>query len=232
MEEPNVWADGLLPLCWPLSIVLDQWPAKLLQSEQSVLSFPAHMQNAQLANEVTVKERDAEQLQTELQGMRIELEAQVALHSEFEVKLAQHAQASQQEIQSLRKKLAGMTQTRATAHSMAEAHGESDEVMEELEVQLAEAERGIESLTAEKVQLLEAYELLEEDIGRLIDEAVAKQQSRTAELNLQVEVRFTGPTGRCPPHCSEERRPYLYHSSLYCQCCVSEYCFCRSRTGS
>ena len=43
-------------------------------------------------------------------------------------------------------------------------------------------------LATEKVQLLEAYELLEEDTGRLIDNAVDAEQKRVSELQKELQV--------------------------------------------
>lgn len=54
---------------------------------------------------------------------------------------------------------------------------------------LAEAEEAVRVLATEKVQLLEAYELLEEDTGRLIDDAVQKQRKRVSELEKDLKAR-------------------------------------------
>lgn len=146
------------------------------------------MQNTQLADEVARREREAEQLQGVTQALRLELEAQVVLHSELDSRLTQQAEALRRELAAVQEQLAAATRKRGASGGRA-GQSEDAEVIAELEGQLTETERSSKVLAAEKVQLLEAYELLEEDTGRLIDKNVAQQQARITELSLQLEVR-------------------------------------------
>ena len=65
----------------------------------------------------------------------------------------------------------------------------ANDVLMELEAQIETLVIKNETLAKEKATLLEAYEDLEEDIGRLIDEALAKQNSTTTELQLQATMQ-------------------------------------------
>ena len=65
--------------------------------------------------------------------------------------------------------------------------GESD--LAEAEGQVEELLRRNEALAKEKTTLLEAYEDLEEDTGRLVDEALLKQRRALDDLRLQVAAK-------------------------------------------
>jgi chromosome segregation ATPase len=152
----------------------------------------ACLQKAQLEDEVARQQHENEQLQSELQAMRAELQAQLDLHAKFESKLASQTEASNLEIKTLHDQVAAATRKRDG--SLAD---EREQWIEELEAKLADAERSLKVLAAEKVQLLEAIELLEEDTGRLIDDAVAKHQSRIDKLDQELKVHSTWHLMQC-----------------------------------
>jgi hypothetical protein len=147
----------------------------------------ARLQNSQLEDAVTLKEQELAAAQKDVLAMRLELDDQGALLGEFEGKLARQAADAERTISDLHAQLAAAVAGPQPPRTAGAA--EAVDATADLEAQLLEAEAGIRALAAEKVQLLEAYELLEEDTGRLIDEAVAAQQARSAELSLQVEAR-------------------------------------------
>lgn len=169
------------------------------------------MQNAQLADDVTAKDHALAGLQQESQRLRFSLEEQVALLGEFESKLARQTAEAEREIASLRSQLANAPAARgsvARGGAGVAAGSDEEEEYRALETQLIDAEGSVSALAAEKVQLLEAYELLEEDTGRQIDEAVAAQQARNAQIAAQLEVR-----------CSVSRRLRLLHCAFRrCSC--------------
>lgn len=155
------------------------------------------LQNSQLNGDVAHRLQENERLREELDAVKRELESQIALHFDFEAKLTAQTNASQLEIKHLQDTLAAASKQHTPGSKVGE---ENEAIMHDLEAQLAHAERSMKVLAAEKLQMLEAYELLEEDTGRLIDAAVAKQQKRTTELGLQLEARFSLPCGLPPPH--------------------------------
>jgi chromosome segregation ATPase len=145
------------------------------------------LQNTLLEDQIQEKDRALQQLQDDLNAVSLELKAQTALHAEFEQKVAGEATAAEQEIKSLRDQVEQLAMSKRSTRDQCTIN-RTLTAPEELEEELDAAERTINLLTAEKNQLLKAYERLEEDTGRMIDEAVAKQQSRVAELVTQIQV--------------------------------------------
>lgn len=115
----------------------------------------------------------------------MELDAQILLLSEIEQRFEQHVAQSSQTIDSLHMQLA---QSQPSSGQAPQAATQSDEDGLALIEKLAEADQAVKVLAAEKVQLLEAYELLESDTGRLIDDAVKAHQGKIDFLNGQWKV--------------------------------------------
>jgi hypothetical protein len=151
------------------------------------------LQNALLEDQLQEKTHTLQQVQDELRDVCSELETQSAVHTELQKKLTEDAAAAKQEIQDLRAQMQQMAMRSRSTHDTLGPKtdpNEPGEILDEnLEEQLVRAERTINLLAAEKVQLVEAYELLEEDMGRTVDAAMAKQQARLVELTAQIEVR-------------------------------------------
>jgi DNA repair exonuclease SbcCD ATPase subunit len=130
--------------------------------------------------EHSLEERD-EQIaaqQQQLQDLQSDLEEQLALHDDLAVKLEEQHKSAQQEIEGLKATMAG--------HSLKDTVGFAAAAQDSC--QLYNAEQAVEELSAEKVQLLEAYQLLEEDTGRLIDEAASKEASNKQQLIADLKV--------------------------------------------
>lgn len=144
------------------------------------------MQNSRLVDELHVREQNIRQLREESGNLRVELQEQVALLSEFEVRFRQQSEGAQREIDALR---AQLSQNDVSTGKKSESRNTFRQDGEAQSALLAEAEQAVKVLATEKVQLLEAYELLEEDTGQLIDEAVDKQQKRVSELEQDLKVR-------------------------------------------
>jgi hypothetical protein len=147
------------------------------------------MQNSRLVDELHICEQNIRQLREESGNLRVELQEQVALLTEFEVRFRQQDEGAQREIDSLR---AQLSQKDVSSGKKGQSCGRSAHDGEVQSALLVEAEQAVKVLATEKVQLLEAYELLEQDTGRLIDEALEKQQKRVSELeeDLKVCTRF------------------------------------------
>jgi hypothetical protein len=143
------------------------------------------MQKLRLVDELHVREQNIRQLREESGNLRVELQEQVALLSEFEVRFRQQSENAQQEIDSLRAQLEQKDVSRGNKSPSRNMPGHDGEIQSAL---LVEAEQAVKVLATEKVQLLEAYELLEEDTGRLIDEALENQQKRISELEEDLKV--------------------------------------------
>ena len=133
------------------------------------------MQNSRLVDEMHVREQSIKQLREESGNLRTELQEQVALLSQFEVRFRQQSEGAQREIDSLR---AQLSQNDVSTGRKSQSRNQPGQDGEASSALLAEAEQAVKVLATEKVQLLEAYELLEEDTGRLIDNAVDAEQKR------------------------------------------------------
>ncbi|NJR42158.1 MAG: hypothetical protein HC767_05355 [Akkermansiaceae bacterium] len=144
------------------------------------------MQNSRLVDELHAREQNIRQLREESRNLRVELQEQVALLSEFEVRFRQQSESAQREIDSLRAQQSQTDLSTGKNNQSRNVPGGDGEAESAL---LAEAEQAVKVLATEKVQLLEAYELLEEDTGRLIDEAVDKQQKQISKLEEELKVR-------------------------------------------
>jgi hypothetical protein len=121
--------------------------------------------------------------------MQADLEEQLALHNDLAVKLDEHHQTAQTEVAALQATLAAHCAGAMTDSRLVGASGCLG-----ADTQLSDAEVAVEELAEEKVQLLEAYQLLEEDTGRLIDEAVSQEQMTKQQLANDLKVRSAG----CP----------------------------------
>lgn len=143
------------------------------------------MQNSRLVDELHVREQSIRQLREDSGNLRIELQEQVALLSQFEVRFRQQSEDAQREIDRVRAQLSQNDVSNGKKSQSWNQPGPDGEASSAL---LAEAEQAVKVLATEKVQLLEAYELLEEDTGRLIDDAVEKEQKRVSELQQDLQV--------------------------------------------
>ena len=143
------------------------------------------MQNSRLVDEMHVREQSIKQLREESGNLRTELQEQVALLSQFEVRFRQQSEGAQREIDSLR---AQLSQNDVSTGRKSQSRNQPGQDGEASSALLAEAEQAVKVLATEKVQLLEAYELLEEDTGRLIDNAVDAEQKRVSELQKELQV--------------------------------------------
>lgn len=138
-----------------------------------------------MVDELQAREQSIRQLREESLNLRVELQEQVALLSEFEIRFRQQSEGAQKEIDTLRAQLSQKDVSNGKKSQSRHFSGQDGEAESAL---LAEAEQAVKVLASEKVQLLEAYELLEEDTGRLIDEAVDKQNKRVRELEEDLKV--------------------------------------------
>lgn len=149
-----------------------------------------HLQIVLLEDKVATRERTIDELEEQLRSLHREHEASAAERTELQAALVEQSATAHAEAATLRAQLADVTTH--GRHSSGDAADTSAAVVgdvDDLEAQLAAAEQGLERAAAEKAQLLEAYEALEEDVGGRIDAALAGQAARTAEALAQSEVR-------------------------------------------
>eukprot|EP00892_Ulva_mutabilis_P008410 jgi/Ulvmu1/5941/UM026_0063.1 len=137
--------------------------------------------NSQLEDNIRIAEHAQHHLKAEETSLREELKSQILLLSEFEQRFEQQVSESTQQIEALRQQL---EQTQSRTRQVPVTVGHSDDTE-----QLAETDQTVKILAAEKIQLLEAYELLESDTGRLIDDAVKAHRIQVDDLEQQLKVK-------------------------------------------
>lgn len=132
-------------------------------------------------------EQAAGHLKAEETSLREELKSQMLLLSEFEKRFEQKVAESTYDREALRLQVAQSQTRNGKAPATA-----SERRLNELSIddRLADAEKIVKVLGAEKIQLLEAYELLESDTGRLIDDAVAWYRDQLTTSSAQTKARI------------------------------------------
>lgn len=141
------------------------------------------MQKSQLQDDLYLAEQTAAHLKAEEASLRDELSAQMMLLNEFEQRFEKQVEESQKQVDALRLQLA---QSRTGNGLLVGSNSvDNDNSIDE---QLAEADKTVKILAAEKIQLLEAYEALELDTGRLIDDAVKDHRDQVNALKQQIQV--------------------------------------------
>ena len=146
---------------------------------------------------MAAKERALAALEEQLRALRLEHDAAATECAQLSAKLAEQSTAAEAEAASLRAQLTEVTTRRRHSSGGAPAATAMLEDVGDLEAQLAAAEQGLELAAAEKEQLLEAYEALEEEVGGRIDSALAAQAARSAEVLAQSEVRSRAAPSAC-----------------------------------
>jgi hypothetical protein len=139
-----------------------------------------------MLDELHLRDQSNRRLREEANNLRSELKEQVALLSEFEIRFQQQAESAQKEIEALQTQI---SQREADVGRISPGKSSTGTGGDAQTALLAEADQTVKVLAAEKVQLLEAYELLEQDTGRLIDEAVEKKEQHIVQLEHDLRVR-------------------------------------------
>lgn len=164
------------------------------------------MQKTQLQDDLRIAEQSAAHLKAEELSLREELNAQIRILSELEKRFERQVADSHKEMETLQMKL---VQSQKTSGQLC---GVSSDNEPNIDAQLVEAHKTVNLLTAEKIQLLEAYELLESDTGRLIDDAIRGHRDQVDVLNGQLQV---GLLRVCQASCLNTRVLRNYYIFMY-----------------
>eukprot|EP00878_Enallax_costatus_P036784 GHUV01041340.1.p1 GENE.GHUV01041340.1~~GHUV01041340.1.p1 ORF type:complete len:358 (+),score=120.22 GHUV01041340.1:305-1378(+) len=173
----------------------------LLDSEARELRLAA----AQADDKAEVLNREKAQLAVQADELRADVAAKMALLDEFEDRFSRQYRSWEEErssltaqIEALRKEARLYVSTKAKGKGTAEGGGaggtaigggsdDEDEDMISPEGQLAAMKRALDEARENEVLLLEAYEQLENDVGKEIDRALSKQAEELSRLNRRVQ---------------------------------------------